>query len=543
MKKNLLAYFSATLFMLLQGCSKNNSETGTARPAAIPVHYAPKGESLKINGTSDHGTFQLISVSTGKSSEIANLSLADGGTSDLAAFTGIAHQVWRIWDAGNGYFRIMNDGSGKYIQSYLYAGIQQLIQVFKDTISAQMWSITSTGNGYYKCINKATGLAITAPADTGEVTLAAYTDKSSQWWTYNQFADQTYRDDYVVNFFHRQHGSISFDQGNSIPLSNGSVVWVTEDTYTQYDNMQPNGEFPCGWFFNIHNSLLLQPASHSWDESQTNNITTTNSPYQFEVLASPGNHNATETWPGVGVEVGDHVYMYAYEGPQQNGFNDVVIYDFTEGANGSLNWGTAVRHAVPGVSDQDSITYAEGFIKPGDGYVYAYGSVNVFLDKELYLARFAEGSPFVWTFWDGKEWAARPTTATAAQVQFVGGNAVEANTTGSYVNGKWVMMQMDLGYFCDNTPHNIYMSTSNSPLGPFTAKQQIFTIEDMINGHLCNYYTPSVHPEFINGENELLLTYCLNYTACDVSTCTNGYLDPNFYQLKAVRVPYAEVGL
>jgi len=545
MKRYHLLYFFVAMLLLLQACTKNSSRTATGTNAIIPLHYPPEGEKLKIAADvgGNYGTFQLISVSTGKSAEIANLSLADGGQADLVAYTGTGHQQWRLSDEGNGYFKIMNDGSGKYMQSYYYNNTQQLIQVFSDTSSAQLWSITSTGNGYYKAINKSTGLAITS-VDSGVLKLAPYVNNNTQWWSYNQFASQAYRDDHVVSFFHRKHGSISFDQGNSIPLSDGRSVWVTEDTYTQNDNLQPNGEFKCGWFFDIHNSLLLQPANHSWDEAQTNNIITHNSTHQYEALASPGDHNATETWPGVGVEIGNHVYMYAYEGPQQNGFNDVVIYDFTEGAGGSLDWGTGVRHAIPGVSDQDTITYAAGMVKPGDGYVYAYGTQNVFLVKFLYVARFAENNPFVWTFWNGTTWAARPSYNTAAQVTNIGhDNSVQANTAISYVNGKYVMMQMDLGYFCDNNPHNIYMSTSTSMFGPFTPLKTVFTIEDMISGHLCNYYTPAIHPEFVNGKNELLITYCLNYTSCQVSTCPDGYLDPNFYQVKGVRVPYSEIGL
>lgn len=545
MKRSYLLYFSAAIFLLLQACNKNSSHTATGTNATIPLHYAPEGEKLKIAAEvgGNYGTFQLISAGNGKSAEIYNLSLADGGQADLVAYKGTGHQQWRLSDEGNGYFKIMNDGSGKYMQAYYYAGVTQLIQVFSDTSSTQLWSITSAGNGYYKAINKATGLAITS-VDSGIVKLAPYINNNTQWWSYNQLPSQAYRDDYMVNFFHRKHGSISFDQGNSIPLADGRSVWVTEDTYTQNDNMQPNGEYRCGWFFDIHNSLLLQPVSHSWDQANTDNIITHNSTHAYEALASPGDHNATETWPGVGVEIGNHVYMYAYEGPPQNGFNDIVIYDFTEGAGGSLDWGTGVRHTVPGVSDQDTITYAAGFVKPGDGYVYAYGTQNVFLVKLLYVARFAENNPFVWTFWNGTTWAARPTYTQAAQITNTGhDNSVQANTAISYVNGKYVMMQMDLGYFCDNNPHNIYMSTSISPFGPFTPLKTVFTIEDMINGHLCNYYTPAIHPEFNNGKNELLITYCLNYTSCQVSTCPDGYLDPNFYQVKGVRVPYSEIGL
>lgn len=537
------------IFLLLLLAAATLQSCHKSEVAKKGASYAIENSSgLALNSVGQYGAYQLINGDGGLSAEVANFSLVDGGTGDLATYTGAAHQKYRITYVGGGYFTLMNLGSGKFAQSYNYKDAQVLIQATYTGSDAQLWAIAPISDKYYKAINKADGLAITGNGASAMITLAPYTGAASQTWGYNLLANAAYRDDQVVNFFHRKHGSISFDQGNSIPLTyganHGKVVWVTEDTYTQNDNLQPNGEYKCGWFFDIHNSLLLQPANHSWDESQTNNIITHNSPYTYEALASPGGHNSTETWPGVGVEIGNHVYMYAYEGPPANGFNKTVIYDFTENATGGLDWGTGVRHEVAGVSDQDSISYSTGMVKPGDGYVYAYGTVGIFIFKNVYVARFAESDPFNWTFWNGTTWAAKPTTAKAAIIQFIGhDDGTLANTAVSYINGKYVMMQMDLGFFCDNNPHDIYMSTSSSPTGPFTNKVEVFTIEDMINGHLCNYYTPCIHPEFTNGKNELLVTYCLNYTACQVSTCTNGYLDPNYYQVKGVRIPYSVIGL
>ncbi len=530
---SLAAALSTAAF--LQSCNQMEE-------AAKPV--APAGEELKT-AASDHGTYQLVSALGGKTAEIANFALTDSVKMHLGTYTGAAHQLWRVQKQGTA-FKIMNTGSGKYAQSALISGTQQLIQNFLITGNTQLWNIASAGNGYYKITNKANGLALTN-ADTGNVTLATYANNNTQWWSFTQLEDKAYRDDQVVNFFHRKHGSISFDQGNSIPLSYGpnagKVLWIAEDTYTE-KLLKPNGKFNCPQFFDIHNSALLQPASHSWNEAETQNVISHNSIYDYEFIASPGEHNSSFTWPGVGIEIGNHVYMYAYEGPKSNGFDKSVIYDFTENATGGLDWGTGVRHEVAGVSDQTKISYSVGMVKPGDGYVYAYGAKTIFLFKNIFVARFAESDPFTWTFWNGSTWAAAPVFTSVAAIHFIGhDDGTLANTAVSYVNGKYVMMQMDLGYFCDNTPHSIYTSTASSVTGPFTDKVEVFSIEDRLNGHLCNYYTPCIHPQFDNGQDELLLTYCLNYTACSVSTCTNGYLDPNYYQVKAIRVPYARIGL
>jgi hypothetical protein len=212
------------------------------------------------------------------------------------------------------------------------------------------------------------------------------------------------------------------------------------------------------------------------------------------------------------------------------------------------NWGRAVRHTVPVVSTQTKIDYTEGMVRPGDGYVYVYGNSDVFLDKLLYVARFAENTPFSWKFWNGSAWA-DTAMVTAAQQLYVNGGSTQVALTNcavSYVNGKYVLVEMDYGHGCPDgsSPHNIYVSTSTSPTGPFSQRVQVFSIVDKIYGYPSNYYIPSIHPEFVNGKNELLVTYDVNYSSCTgFNSCEYGSLDPFYYQVKAVRIPYSLIGL
>ena len=101
---------------------------------------------------------------------------------------------------------------------------------------------------------------------------------------------------------------------------------------------------------------------------------------------------------------------------------------------------------------------------------------------------------------------------------------------------------MDQGFNCEDK-RDIYISTSNSPTGPFTAQKYIYTVSEYFGGKYARYYTPSIHPESVNGRNELLLTFCLNFSGCGVTDCQNGYLDPYYYRVKNIRVPYSVVGL
>jgi hypothetical protein len=556
MKAKSFWYLFAVGALLVTSCSKDKKQP----QITAPVVSGPVGTSLKVDEVNAFNTFQLISAKDNLTAEVAGISLLDGGTGDMAAYTATQQQQWRITSNGSGYFTIMNDGSGKFATSYLYEGSQVLIQVSADSVlkDAQLWAITSVGDGIYKAINKVSGLAITN-SNSGALTLAAYTNSNTQWWGYHQLPDMAYRDDQVVKFFERSKGSISFDQVNSIPLTygenNGKSLWIGEDTFTDNNGgWDPTTRtFPCYGgdqiqFFDVRNSALLQPANHSWNPAQTSNMITHNSTYKYEILPSPdpANHGGTYTWPGVGVEIGSHVYMYAHEGGGT--FNQTVMYDFAE-SNGGLDWGTAVRHVVPGLSTQTTISYAISWVKANDGYVYAYGALtDAFGGSYLQLARFATGTPYTWEFWDGSAWSPTVVSTSTSQIKVNNSNsaAIRPNSSVAYINGKFVLVEMDFGYGCPSpsSAQNIYVSTSSSPTGPFSARQAVFTIQDRINGVLSNHYVINAHPEFNDGKNELLVTYCINYTGCTgVSPCTNNRTDPYYYEAKAVRIPYSEIGL
>jgi hypothetical protein len=246
----------------------------------------------------------------------------------------------------------------------------------------------------------------------------------------------------------------------------------------------------------------------------------------------PGNSFA---WPAHGVEIGNHVYLQCGEG---NGLSlsNQSLYDLTE--NAGTKW--QVKRTTPaGMSGQNAISYSSGMVKAADGYVYVFGTQGTGFGytNNVHVARFPVSNPQSWTFWNGATWVAAPATGDGARITDALGTADVA-----YVNGKYVLVTMDQGFNCDNS-RNIYTATATSPTGPFSARKQVYTIKEYLYGNYARYYTPAIHPESVNGRNELLVTYCLNFSACGVEDCVNGYLDPYFYRVKGIRVPYGKIGL
>jgi len=557
----------------LHGCKKNQG-LKTPANAVIPASY--RGLS---STPSAYACFSITNVFSSKVLEVrgdSTLLKNQSNPANVQQYTNLnlgvgisANQKWYLIQQGTGTitnttpFKIMNVETGMFLEAPNGTSGTQLWDDHTNGFPSQIWYLQLVSGQTYYVIKNANGLVLTdhgnATADGAPITEETAAGTTAQDWSLTSITNEAYRDDVVVGFFHRgnvANTTVAFDQGNSIPLTystnNGKVLWITEDAYAS-SQLQSNGQLYCQ-VFSYHNSGFLQPSTTNWTSSSAPNITTTSNAgtgvNELEIIKSPGAHNSTYSWPGSGVEIGGNVYLFNYESANGSTPANQVLYNIAETA-GSTTWGSATRLTPGGMSGQTKITYSVGMIKKTAGdTVYVYGAESVYFNTaDIFLARYPTNNPTAWSFWRGHSWASTPdTTSTASGALTIGsGTTTQANCDISYVNGKYVMMQTDLGYFCDPSSHGIYLSTATSPFGPFTTPKLVYTIADTYNGHLARYYTPIIHGEFVNGLNELLVTYCLNYNAaggsCSTNTCFNNNQDPNFYQIKAVRVPYALVGL
>jgi hypothetical protein len=546
-------YLSAIfVFITLQYCDKTETK---------PVNESLQASTaLAATMISDYDIYTFECLAGGKYMEVSGYPAYNEKYSDQRGITQYASSIsngnidgWQRWHViykttvnNIKYYYIRNVFSGKLLDvpgGSHTSGIQlQQYAEFIFPVNQQLWSITATDSaGVYRIVNKGSGMAITNPGSSTSNGSAitqetAGTGNNQKWRLVKRDAD-TYRDDNVVRFFNRNstsQGSVAFDEGTSIPLSNGNVLWVTQDAWDGA-SLQSNGKFSCNSFFSYGNSILIQPSVNNWGPDATINITrdssAQNRPKQICDIQS-GN---TFAWPGPGVEIGNHVYIQCGEGSGLTATNQ-SLYDLT--LKSGSKW--QVRRTLPaGMSGQAIINYAAGMEKAADGYVYAFGAqaTGFGYTCNVYVARFPITNPQLWTFWNGTDWANAPVSGNSARIGEGLGTATIA-----YVNGKYVMVTMDQGFNCDNT-RNIYTATCSSPTGPFTTRTQVYTISEYLYGNYARYYTPAIHPEFVNGRNELLVTYCLNFSACGVEDCVDGYLDPYFYRVKGIRIPYAKIGL
>lgn len=333
-----------------------------------------------------------------------------------------------------------------------------------------------------------------------------------------------YRDSLVTGFYNRDTGWIASDGNMSIPLSDGRDLWAMNDSYiNNFDTLAGT----TGCLFQVRNSALLQPLNN-WNPAATTTLIGNAS--SVPSLFKNDSNNNYLLWPTGGYQYGDTVYVY-----NMNIENSSGGLGFTSGGNDFLG-----KMLMPGlqVVGFDSLRNFGGAVfglgfdaqEPGK-YIYTWGYKSGFIASNIVVARFPKNNPLApWTFWNGTGWDT--ATANMATIATGASNGVYV----AKVKNKYVLVSTEFSISCDGGIH-IYTATSDSITGPFTANKALYTITDNDLGHTPFFYGPSIHPEYINSKNEILITYDINcYTSCEPSCINNGF-NPDYYRPRGLRVP------
>jgi len=538
-----------------------------------------------VNGNvEDYGVYTLKSISGSLYIQVAGDTLYNEKYKDNALIVGhIAekdfeanpqkYQRWHIIYVSTEndvkYYSIRSAMSGKFLDvpaGSMVAGVQ-LQQNAGLTIPGNdmLWSITEVSTGNYKITNKNSGLVLTnsnlSASDNTPITQEVYSGADNQLWLMNNQAPCTYRDDKVVKFFERNNktfGSAAFDQGSSIALSNGKTLWVTQDSWDG-SQLQTNNLFSSSAYFSYGNSMFLQPTLTDWAPDHAPNITRNNSSQSRPKQICNIQSGQSFAWPSNGVEINGKVYLICGEG---SGLSQTkqTLYEIYPSSTGSLVW-TSNRYEIPGLSTSVAVNYAFGMVKASDGYVYVFGGRGLGFGSaiQIFVARFSQASPLTaWTFWDGMAWGnTQPATdAECNKAKVYEGPGASAAV--GYVNGKYVLITLDIGFW-GTTSRFVRGTVADSPVSGFAVSKKIYAINEYVYGSQARYYTPNIHPQFANDNDELLFTYSLNYSVDDktdvtvnslgkkivngVSIVKGAYIDPYFYRVKGVRVPYSMLGI
>jgi hypothetical protein len=333
---------------------------------------------------------------------------------------------------------------------------------------------------------------------------------------------RVHKDLAFTEFFRRTTGWTAGDGALSVLLADGRVLWLFGDSHI--DDWDPaTGTIPC--LFQARNAGLI----HEMNNFEAARTLVGSGPGLRSWLKN--STNETEWfWPLSGFQRGATVYIYL----------SAMRKTAAGGMWGFENIGHDVwaKIAFPDLKPIsysplpafNGITFGMGFVTEGD-YTYAFGGKQTGLASDVYVARFRANLPeSLWTFWDGQNWSEQATNAAAIA------RGASTSLHVCKVKNKFLLTTSAFSVACDQGK-DIFISTSLRPTGPFSHGKRVFTLDDTFQGHWPFFYFPIAHPEFINAQNELLVTYSINgYEPC-VSACVNGRAIPDHYRPKAIRVP------
>jgi hypothetical protein len=338
----------------------------------------------------------------------------------------------------------------------------------------------------------------------------------------------TYKDTTVTNFFRRQTGLIAGDGGFSIPLSNGHVLWMMDDSHI---NDYRAADESMGWLFQVRNAGLLQPVNDwKWQNTSTLTGNTSATPSYIKFTEN----NSHWIWPNSGFQLGDTLYVYSSNLTTVPGG-----LGFGPGGNDFLAKIKIPEMKVTGylqLQNFNGINFGITFLKNNDGYMYVYGNKSAGMASNIFLARFPINNIMaMWTFYDGNGWNKDVTKAkSVGQGQ---SNGVSIN----YVNGKFLIVSTEFSVGC-NQGNRIFLSTGDSPVGPFTSAKAIYKITDTAQNDYPFFYAAIIHPEYTNSKGEVLVTYAINgYPDCLPDHDANFRSIPDRYRLRGIRIPWSVI--
>lgn len=517
-----LATLSITLLFLFQHCKK-------VEPLTTTITSSQAGN---VSVDLPDGTYAIGQSNSQRTIALASESIEDSVLVLQWKYSQSQSQLWHVTNIVGGYCRISSAYSGKALEAP-HAGSnnegRQLWQWRYDGNDAQLWQIQSTGSGLYKIINKATGLYVNLEAGSktngAKITERAATNTADQNWQFT-VVTSIYADVDAVNFFRRTSGWIASDGAATALLSDGRVLWLMGDSnIDDYDSVKQ--KMTC--LFQVRNSALLQPSDHSWDWHQTSTLT--GNPFggtQSYFKNKTGDDSWM--WPGCGFQLPANDTVYVYNQPLkkkgqlwQNDSNAVWA------KIRSSDMKVVAYSMLPAFND---INFGLGFVKESDGYVYAYGNRQTFIYSNLFVARFPANDPNApWSYFTKNGWSVDVTKAKPI------GEGASNSMQVVKVNNKYVCFSSEFSVGCDQGT-KIYVSVSTSINGPFSARKEIYTIPDKLQGHYPFFYAVNAHPEF-NNNNELLLTYDINGFGDCITTCKNGWTNPDVYRPRAIRIPFS----
>jgi hypothetical protein len=316
--------------------------------------------------------------------------------------------------------------------------------------------------------------------------------------------------------FRLQQGIVAGEGTRSFVLDDGRTIWLFGASHVN-DFQSGSGTIPCST--NVRNAAMISSSDLT--------MTLLNTSLQDFIPS-----NETGTWFSP-----LHAYQYAD-----------TLFVFAKKMGGLPNNRTYVsKFLMPAIQyiRTDSMLYNNTrygysvFIDKAKGFGYTYGlyNPNGLSENKMYLARFPMNSLHSkWQFYSLDEDTWKDAASSGSSLAEIPGE----NFCVRKVRDRYVLLTQEKGKYC-NQGKEIYAQTATNLWGPFLNFKLIYTIDDQVGGVTPVTYDACLHPQQINPENEILITYTRNGYAPCITTCNAGQDNPDFFRVRTLRVPLKSI--
>ncbi|WP_116789228.1 galactose-binding domain-containing protein [Flavobacterium psychrotrophum] len=278
------------------------------------------------------------------------------------------------------------------------------------------------------------------------------------------------------------------DNDISLQLPDGRIAYFFNDSFYGTNDITDNEFHNSGAKF-LRNAMVVEEADGLLHSRYSGSQSTTTRYFEsIEASPSPGVDNFY--WVGDAILDQNKILVYLVE--LLNESAGAVATNRTYVA--TLSYPGLV---LEGITKQQSFTNGyESFFKDGN-YIYLYKTINVGTwDRYTHVARCAKGDLLgtkgTWRFYNGSTWV-----TDVSQSQSV--NPVGAESFIKLQKGNYAQISMPV------LSRDVKVSFAQSPQGPWTTAQTIYTIPD---DEQYWWYLPNIHHQLPNGKFQI--SYSVN---------------------------------
>ena len=281
------------------------------------------------------------------------------------------------------------------------------------------------------------------------------------------------------------------DATYSVYLPDGRTVWMFGDTFL--DTVYPDRSRPVSGL--IRNSFVVQNGTamttlFSGTEASPHSLVDTDDPSEWY-------------WPGDATVQNDTLFVYfgLFHTTGTGGFD--FKYKRTDRVAFSLPGLNEISRTT--VWNHPNIMYGTTVYEDTD-YTYIFGTEWSTPLKYAHVERVPAGNLHAAPeFWNGGAWVTETPLGSAGRLVKSDGSSVDVSAQFAifYFQGKYRLLTQEsfLGA-------QIFSYESNSPVGPWTHRKKVYTTPET-GGNIWTY-NAWVHPEFVNADGYMLMSYNIN---------------------------------